>query len=179
MTDAGPSRRAVLVGGGLLALGACTTGGGPVPRPTPRPDDLLRAEVTSAVQALADLYAATLVVHPTLAARLGPLAAEHRSHLDALLDGAPRPTPSTSSGTPSTGASPSTAAPSTGAPPTGPSAVPRTPAAAVSRLAAAERRAAGERVGQAVRATAPELARLVAAVGACEAAHAALLGATR
>lgn len=174
MTDAGPSRRAVLVGGGLLALGACTTGGRPVPRPTPRPDDLLRAEVTSAVRALADLYAATLVVHPTLAARLGPLAAEHRSHLDALLDGAPRPTPSTSSGTAATGASPSTATPSTG-----PSAVPRTPAAAVSRLAAAERRAAGERVGQAVRATAPELARLVAAVGACEAAHAALLGATR
>ena len=175
MNEAGPSRRAVLAGGGLLALAACTPGSRPVPRPPEDPDRRLRSEVAAGVQALVDRYAATVSRHPSLQRSLGPLAAEHTAHLSALLGD--RATASAAP-TGSRAATPSSGSTGTGtASPVPP--VPPTPAAARGALATAERLAAEQRVSQAGRAQAPDLVRLVASIGACEAVHAALLGAAR
>jgi hypothetical protein len=161
MTDARPTRRAVLSAGGLLAVAACTGGNKPAPRRPPDPDTRIKADVVTGVRYLASLYAATMQRHPTLRGPLGRLAAEHAAHLTALGE-EPSPT-----GTP---------APSTSTPSSSPPAVPPTPDAARAALAAAERQSAGQRLEQ-LTAASPGLARLVAAIGACEAAHAALLGA--
>lgn len=178
MNEAGPSRRAVLGGGGLLALAACTPGSRPLPRPPEDPDRRLRSEVAAGVQALVDRYAATVSRHPSLQRSLGPLAAEHTAHLSALLGDRATAT-ATPSGSraarPSTGSGAAT--PTRTASPVPP--VPPTPAAARGALATAEGLAAGQRVSQAGRAQAPDLVRLVASIGACEAVHAALLGAAR
>lgn len=177
MNDAGPPRRAVLAGGGLLALAACTPGGRPALRPPEDPDRRLRSEVAAGVQTLVDRYAATVSRHPSLQRPLGPLAAEHTAHLSALLGDQ-----ATASAAPSASATSTPSGTGSGAPTasgTAPSVppVPPTPAAARGALATAERLAAELRVTQAGRAEAPELVRLVASIGACEAVHAALLGA--
>lgn len=167
MTDArgaGPSRRSVLAGTGLLLVAACT--GSPrvvVPRLTA--DQRLARRAANQITVLAAAYAATIAAHPTTRTALGPLAAEHEAHVAALVALLPAPSASASpSGSASPGGSTS---PSASAPPVAPS-----PAEAVAALATAERTAAGRRRGQAGRAGA-ELARLLASIAACEAVHTA------
>jgi hypothetical protein len=163
MTDArgaGPCRRSVLAGTGLLLVAACT--GSPkvvVPRLTP--DQRLARRAANEITVLAAAYAATIAAHPTTRASLGPLAAEHDAHVAALVALLPPPT-----ATPSGSASPTgSTSPSASPPP-----VAASPAEAVAALAAAERTAAARRRGQAGRAGA-ELARLLASIAACEAVH--------
>jgi hypothetical protein len=147
------SRRAVLAGGLALGLGACTTEAAP---PAPDPDVAIRRAVAAGVRELLGRYAGVSAAHPASASRLAPLAAEHTAHLHALgvrrdrpaAGRTPQPTPT----------------------PTG------NVRRAVADLAAAEQRIAALRPEQARRAS-PLLARLVASIGACEAAHAALLSA--
>jgi hypothetical protein len=165
MTDApgaGPSRRSVLAGSGLLLIAACT--GSPtavVPRLTP--DQRLARRVADQITVLAAAYAATIAAHPTTRTALGPLAAEHAAHVAALVALLPAPSGSPS---PSGSSSPSgSTSPSASPPP-----VAASPADAVAALAAAERTAAARRRGQAGRAGA-ELARLLASIAACEAVH--------
>lgn len=156
-----PSRRDVLVGGGLLTLAGCLPGDGPTPPAVP-PEVRLRGRVATEVAGLEALYAAVLARFPAARGELAPLAAEHTAHVAALRGPATRPT-----------ASPSpTGSPATPPPPT----VPDSLAAARRTLAAAEQSASDRRARQAVGA-APGTARLLASIAACEAAHAALLGA--
>ena len=157
------SRRTLLAAG--LGLGAtplvasCTREGAeepPAQPPAPDPDPPVRERAAASVQALIFAYDATASRHPDLAKELASLREEHAAHLAAL-------------------GAPSTASPSTPAPTTTPAAVPRDPRRARAALVAAETRAAADRVRAAVAAASPDLARLLAAMGACEAAHATLL----
>jgi len=164
MGEARPSRRAVLATGGALALSACLPGSdGPPPKPDP--DLLLRLRAAEQVAALGAAYAAALAAHPGLSARLTPLAAEHRAHGDAL-----RGSSASASGSPASSASGS----GTGPGPTATLTVPTTPEATISWLTALEREHSHRRRAQSLRAG-PALARLLASIGGCEAAHAALL----
>ncbi len=161
MREVHPSRRAVLASAGALALSGCL--GAPVqPEPQPDPDLRLRRRVAAEVDELVRAYAAATEAFPALTGRLEPLAAEHQAHAAALRG-------------PRTGGSATSGAEGSATPPTGP-AVPASRAATVTWLAGLERRAAGRRTRQAA-AAGPDLARLLASVGACESVHAVLLGA--
>jgi hypothetical protein len=172
-----PGRRQV-VRTAVVAAAAATTStvlagclpGDDDPEP-PDPELLLRARVADEARALAARYAATVERFPAARTELATLGAEHEEHARALL---PRraaralaPVTATATGTASSAPSPSPA-------PT----VPSTLRAARTELAEAERVASRRRLRQ-LRATrrSPELARLLASVAACEAAHAALLSA--
>jgi hypothetical protein len=159
MDQAGPSRRAVLVGTGLLAVAACSRDADPQP-PRPDPDVAIRARAAGGVRGLVALYAAVSLAHPGLRSELAPLAAETTAHLAALEPPTARPTASTS-------ASPSATA-------SHPVAVPATAARARAALMRAERHEADLRVTQLASASAA-LARLLAAIGASEATHSTLL----
>ena len=160
MREAHPSRRAVLVSAGALAVSGCL---GPSDEPTPRPDpDLrLRDRVAAEVDALVRSYAAATAAFPALADWLSPLAAEHQAHATALRG------PRSSSPTASLGGSPRATPPAP--------AVPGSAGATVTWLAGLERKAARRRARQA-EAAGRDLARLLASVGACESVHAVLLG---
>jgi hypothetical protein len=145
-----PSRREVLVGGAVLALGGCLPADEPAAS-KPSPDVRLRRRVAGEVEALAARYAAVIARFPDSRAELSTLAAEHEEHARALRGTRTAPRPR----------SPAPA-------------VPATLAEARAALAAAERAASRRRGRQAGRCE-PELARLLASVAACEAAHAALL----
>ncbi|MGZ4593250.1 MAG: hypothetical protein ACXV3C_05260 [Actinomycetes bacterium] len=160
-----PSRRGVLAGGAALLVAACSRAGGAEQPPGPTPDQRLAARAADEIRLLAAAYAATIARHPGTRPVLGRLAAEHEAHVAALVAVLPTPSPGSSAS-----ADPS---PSPTATPAAP--VPSAPAAASAALAAAERSAAARRRGQAGRAG-PELARLLASIGACEAVHAVLLG---
>jgi hypothetical protein len=164
------SRRTLLAGvaglGATPLIGSCSApdrGQGRLS--PPEPDAPIRDQVVASIAMLISTYQATAERHPTLTERLAPLAAEHHAHLAAL--GAPAAT-----ATPATPAATATAAPSLV--PVAP-VVSADPRRAVRALVTAESRAAADRVGVAVAATSPDLARLLAAIGACEATHAALL----
>jgi hypothetical protein len=146
-----PTRRTVLATGAVLALAGCLPADESAP-PPPDPDLVLRRRVAAEVRALVAAYVAATATFPALAARLGPLAAEHDAHVAAL---DPRP-PSTR--------------PSLPVPPE-----PATATATLDRLADLERSAGRRRTSQSLRAGS-DLARLLASVGACNAVHAALLG---
>ena len=161
MDQAGPSRRAVLVGAGLLAAAACSSGTEPEP-PKPDPDLPIRALAADGVRGLVALYAAVSRAHPGLRTELAPLAAETEAHLSALEPPATRPSASTGA---STSASATASTPVT---------VPATAAAARTALVRAERHEAELRVIQLASASSA-LARLLAAIGASEATHATLL----
>lgn len=163
MDQAGPSRRTVLVGAGLLAVAACSTGAEPEP-PKPDPDLAIRALAAGGVRGLGALYDAVSRAHPDLRAELAPLAAETAAHLVALEPPETGPTASTG---PSTSPPPNATTPPT-------LAVPATAAAARTALVRTERHEADLRVTQLASAS-PPLARLLAAIGASEATHAALL----
>jgi hypothetical protein len=175
MTRTGPGgpplpRRAVLVGAAALGatglasgLSACTAGRA-TPPPPPDPDVLLRLRAAAEVRSLLAAYAAVIATHPATGARLRPFAAETRAH-DRALSGPPGALP-----TPSRRAS--TGAPASSSP--APSPVPSTTAGALAWLVGLEREAAGRRRRE-LRRAGPDLARLLASVGASEATHAALL----
>lgn len=164
-----PSRRAILGGlaaTGLAAVASCgkdDEGANPGrPSPTPAPDAVLVAAVVADKRALLARYRATVERHPGLAGRLAPLRADHLAHLLAL-DAPPEPT-----------AEPTP----TGLPTPGAGTVPTVPAgsrAAAAALSTAEQDAADRRVEHCVRARSRDLARLLAAVGGCEAAHSFVL----
>lgn len=154
-----PSRRAVLATGGVLSLSACLPGAEDEP-PRPDPDLRLRRRAATQVRGLAAAYAAVVSAYPeagtSLQGSLRGFAAEHEAHVTALAG----PEPSSSAAAPS--------------PPPAAPAVPATLPAALGWLAGLERTAARLRTRQSLRAGA-DLARLLAAVGACETTHAALL----
>ncbi len=160
MDQAGPSRRAVLAGAGVVALAACSGGSRREP-PEPDPDLPIRALAADGVRRLVALYDAVGRAHPSVAPELAPLAAETASHAAALQP------PHAASGS----ASPPGPSPS----PSPMLAAPPSVAGARAALAAAERHEADLRVSQ-LPAASPGLARLLAALGASEATHATLLG---
>ena len=154
----------MLATGTVLTLAACLPGADPEPS-APDPDLRLRRRAAAEVRDLVAAYAAVVTAFPQADARqlatLRALAAEHEAHVTAL-DGPPPAPPSESpSESPSVGAK---------APP----AVPATMADSLGWLAGIERAAAARRTRQSLRAGA-DLARLLAAVGACETTHAVLL----
>lgn len=153
----GPSRRAALIGAVLVGVAACSdspaappTGKAPAgaPEDPDRPTvDTVRAEKVSVLRD----YDAALAGRPELAKELGPLRATHAAHLEAL-----GPQPGQASPSPS---------------PAGTQAR----ATVLRRLAATESSAAARRVLQCRELRSGALARLVAAIGGAEAAHASLL----
>lgn len=157
----GPTRRAVLAAGSVLTLSACLPGADDEPT-RPDPDLVLRRRAARQVDQLIASYAAVVTAFPQADAQqldtLRSLAAEHEAHAAALTGPAPSGSP-TASGTPAAPAVP---------------AVPSTVPAALRWLAGLERGAARRRTRQSLRAG-PDLARLLAAVGASEATHAAVL----
>ena len=176
MTRTGPGgpplpRRAVLAGAAVLGatglaagLSACSPDRASPP-PPPDPDVVLRLKVAGEVRSLLAAYAAVIATHPATGARLRPFAAETRAH-DRALSGPPgalaTPSPRTASTGTRAGSSPT------------PSPVPTTPAGALAWLAGLERAAAVRRRRQLLPAG-PDLARLLASIGASEATHAALI----
>jgi hypothetical protein len=142
-----------------------------VVQPTLSPDESLARRVALAETQLVAAYDAAAVQHPELASQLAPFRADHAAHANALLPGAASPAPRAvpSSAVPSSAPSivpPSSAAP-TSAPPPNP---------IITALAALESSAAAARVDD-LATTTGSLARLLASIGGCEAAHAALLSA--
>jgi hypothetical protein len=200
----GTTRRAVLRATALSvvpigALAACTGGSATPPAPRPSADDLARAAVISQVDALVASYRAAVTALPRLVAVVGSLLAEHEAHLQALgpmpttvpspyVPGTPTPSDSPSSPAPTPSASSSPSAPVSGDPTLSASAVrvaataaPPRPSAeslALEKLRALELAAAPRTAAQTVHASGP-LARLIASIAACEAAHAAVLRARR
>jgi hypothetical protein len=138
----------------------------PIDRSTVDPDAAIQETAADAERALLAAYAATVARHPELSGIVAAPSTHHAEHLAALTDGTmtPAATATASGGSPTT---PRSAALSP--------AVSDDPRAAVAALAAAERAAAAHRLKN-LDAASPALARLLASVGAAEAAHAALLG---
>ncbi len=144
----------------MAVTAGCTSGDDDGPAADePDPDLDLLARAVAEKQDLLAAYEATLTRHRPLAARLEPMRADHAAHL-AELSGFRPNVP--------------TAAPSASASPIG-AAVPADRENAVEALAQAELAAAGRRIGQCREARDPQLARLLASLGGCEAAHTALL----
>ncbi|TGA96324.1 hypothetical protein E4099_24210 [Streptomyces palmae] len=163
--------------GAMALLGGCADG-------TDRPDadrsarspaaERLRARAERQSTELLARYDATLAAHPALADRLAPLRAETARHAQAFAGRPAGGTPGAPSGSPAPASA--SAAPKHGAAHSGADGtpVPDRPEAALAALARAERRTADART--AALAEAPgELARLLASVAACGAAHAYLL----
>jgi hypothetical protein len=167
------SRRRVLsaaagLGATLLVTSACSSQSSadrqPTATPSIGPDVGIREGAAEAERALLAAYAATIARHPELTERLAAPSAHHVEHLSALAPPAtPTPTVSAPASSPAAGG----AGVSSG--------VPDDPLAAVAALATAERVAAGRQL-EYLGAASPGLARLLASVGAAEAAHAAVLG---
>ncbi|MGY0058002.1 hypothetical protein ACWY4P_15830 [Streptomyces sp. LZ34] len=178
-----PGRRNLLLAGGATGaaalLAGCSDGSGA------RPDaagarageERLRARGARDSAALLARYDATADAHPRLTDRLRPLREETARHLEAFRT---PDRPGTSSGSPS-GSSPASA--SAASPSGSPSAsagaarvpdVPKDEKKALAALARAERHTADTRTA-ALRDASPELARLLASIAACGAAHAYLL----
>jgi hypothetical protein len=159
----------------------------PTVHPTPKPPiDPVVARTASTERALLAAYDATAATHPELAVRLAPLRADHVQHLEGMIPGS-----ATASSTPTPSASPTLTAPPTATPTPAidPSSAPLSPAAASSAaassraaathlalvdLGALESAAAAARIDD-LAACSGSLARVVASIGGCEAAHAALL----
>lgn len=173
------SRRRALVLGlstALVASAGCSSPSVADPDPSDRlsidPDVAIREAAAQAERGLLAAYTATATRHPDLAARLAASAAHHAEHLAALAGATA--TPEATSTTTSAALATATATPTprdTGAA----AAIPDDPLAAIAALAVAEREAAANRLDD-LEGASPALARLLASVGAAEAAHAALLG---
>ncbi len=168
----------------------------PSPEPTispPSADQLLARRVALAEQALLAAYDAAAAAHPELAGRLAPFRADHVAHLRGLVPGdtpqsptatapsptatAPSPTDTAHSPTDTAHSPTNTAHSPTDTAPTSASAPPLSspPSAQIfQQLAQVEQDAAAARVND-VATTSGSLARLIASIGGCEAAHAALL----
>lgn len=153
------SRRAVLasvVGGGVgLALSGCFRRHEPPPTPKPHP----LVGTLAGVQALVDLYGATIDAYSDLSDRLTPLLADHRAHLSAVRR-AMGATDPTASPTASVSPSASVAADSDGA---------------LVALKAAEQKGRADAVAACLSAPA-EYAALVGSIAACRATHVEVFG---
>lgn len=139
---------ALLAGAGLAA---CTSGGDSDAdtSPTADPDAGTRAEVVAQEWALVALYDAALTVPSGRAEELTLIRDQHIEHARALGSTPATPTPPASASVP--------------------------PVPSAQDLAAAEADAVRARVNACSRAVEPELARLLALIGASEAGHAAFL----
>ncbi|PGH52515.1 hypothetical protein CRI70_01100 [Streptomyces sp. Ru87] len=180
----GPRRRSLLAGAlgagtAAVLLPACS-GGGTAPEEAKQAsaERRLRARSAEDSRTLLRRYDATAEAHPGLAALLAPLRAETERHARAFEDGAG---PGSGAASPDGPSAPARdGGPATTSPGPGPGAdggapdVPGDEKAALEALAGAERRAADTRTG-ALTGASPELARLLASVAACGAAHAYLL----
>lgn len=146
---------------GLALVGACR--GGSVPVPTPSrvadSDTLLRRRAAAAEMRLLAGYDAALRRHPCLRATLSPLRAEHAAHLSALRGAGTPSAPAPSARASTSARSAQASAPS-----------------AVRGLVAAERAAARARARDCLGAS-PQLAGLLASIGASEASHLLVLAA--
>jgi hypothetical protein len=171
---AGTTRRRVLTASVLAALAATGTGGlagcasEPSPwakPPKPSPDVGALHDVIDAEYTMISKYTAVLAAFPALAGTMSPLLAQHREHLAALQARLVIPP----------GTSPAQAASATARPRPRRPRVPSSQAAAASYLRGAEQDQAAA-LAHRVAGVPPSLAQLLASIGACEAAHAALLG---
>ncbi|QKV97543.1 hypothetical protein HUT19_11275 [Streptomyces sp. NA02950] len=168
-----PRRRALLLGGGALGAAALLSGcsdGSETRRDTGGGASVAKLRATGARDSAALLarYDATADAHPALAKRLAPLRAETARHA-AAFRGHERSASPTGSGTPSAASSASASARRERPP-----AVPKDEKQALAALAQAERHTADSRTTALLTAP-PELARLLASVAACGAAHVYLL----
>ena len=149
---------------------AATSGVPAAPTPSGSKVESVAARVADAERDLLTAYDAAIGAHPELAPKLSPLRAEHAAHLVGVT-----PSASTATPTPSPSATPNVTAGSATAAPAQPPASQQSAAAGVlAGLAALERGAAAARLAD-LGATSGSLARLIASIGGCEAAHAALL----
>lgn len=163
-------RRAVLRLGTGALLTACLPGKRRARQPVPASPDIgVAASVRADEESLIAAYDATLLRFPALASRLQTLREQHTEHLTALRGGFGR------SAGPSVGGSPSVGPTATAD--LGP-AVPADASSAVRALLAAERAAAAARVADCLAAS-PQLAPLLASIGASEAAHGSVLAGMR
>jgi hypothetical protein len=126
---------------------------------TVAPIDPVVARAAAAEKALLLAYDTAALAHPELTSVLAPLRADHAAHLQGLLPEAVASPPATASASSNPLAS------------TSPSDL------VMAQLATLERAAAAARLTD-VAATGGSLARLLASIGGCEAAHAALLAGT-
>lgn len=163
------SRRGLLGAGGVLLLGACTSGSDRAaptpPAPPPPPDPLLA--LLDEREALLARYEATGTAHPALVGRLQPLRSQTADQVIALRLALALPTaPASSSAPPSSGGSTPSAR-------SGP-AVPADPAAALAEARAALQ-ASGSTAASVCLSTAAERAPLVGSLAAAAACHDLLL----
>jgi hypothetical protein len=186
-----PNRRTRLVLGiltGALLLSGCTSGGGSLGdhddhTNRPDPDLPLRARAVAATDTLLADYDAVLAgPGATQADRLRTYRADLVAQRAALASGLPSPGSASPGGStpPSPGASPGSTPPSASSTPPSPGTSPGTrptggAVTSVTALAAAERQTAGARLAD-LDAASPALAKLLAAVSASDALHAAALG---
>ncbi|MEU5031526.1 hypothetical protein [Streptomyces milbemycinicus] len=174
-----PGRRDLLLTGGAIGatalLAGCSddSGSRSDAAGAPTGEDRLRTRGARDSGALLARYDATADAHPRLADRLRPLREETARHLEAFRVPASASASSSSSSSASPSASAS-ASPSASAGATRVPDVPKDEKKALAALARAERHTADTRTA-ALRDAPPELARLLASVAACGAAHAYLL----
>ncbi|MBI0299065.1 hypothetical protein JBE04_32560 [Streptomyces sp. PRKS01-29] len=161
-----PRRRSLLLGGGALGavalLSGCSDDSGSRREAGGADVALLRARGARDSTALLARYDATVDAHPALAERLAPLREETARHVAVFT---------------AKGRSPSPSATVSRSPSAGGRRVPKVPGdekQALAALAQAERRTADTRTA-ALATAPPELARLLASVAACGAAHVYLL----
>lgn len=157
--------RRMVIGGALAvaapALAGCTKKRAAIPKPLP--DVAVLTGAISTEQDLVDLYGATIAAYPAMATRLDPMLAHHRDHLTVLRrQYVPGTGEKTASPSPTVRPKPTVAADQN---------------QALTALRNAERQAAAARIADLGRVPAG-LAQLFACIGACEAGHAALLGAS-
>jgi hypothetical protein len=156
-----PPRRSMLIfaAAAIVVTGCTDQPAGRLPSNAPAaPDELLRRKVVAAEADLVALYAAARAAHPRFGDALAAVETRHRQHFAAvassgrvaLTNRAPRPTASALS-------------------------VPAEPAAALDTLRSAEERATEARLGDCLRCADPDLAELLAAIAAGEAANSVLL----
>jgi hypothetical protein len=158
-SDAGHTRRWVLGAGlAVTALSGCGVIGDDDPEP-PRPPDALQPLADEAL-ALAAAYDRAVLTRPDLAARLAPLAEDHRAHAAELVRviGSPAtaPVPAAPSGAATGGATGGATGSAAGDP--------------IAALRAAEQTAARNAVTACATTTA-ERAGLVGSIAACRATH--------
>jgi hypothetical protein len=163
------TRRAVLAATAaslpLLVVSGCKGVGALATPPRPAPDVAVLQAAIAAEEVMIARYDAVITRSASLAGRLRPLRAEHRSHLVQLKSRMIVP-PGSAAASPSPSRS--------GRAQAGPSSVPAGTAAAISYLRAAERHAASALLHQ-LTAVSPSLAQLMASVAASEATHVAAL----
>jgi hypothetical protein len=151
-----PTRRAVLGGTTvMLATAAGCTSVGQAEAPAAGPEVTLLDGAIQSEAALIALYDAVLAAHQGLAGRLTSLRDHHVQHLAVLKR---HYVPGSTTGTAVPAPRPTATSPGT-------------QARALSAIRSAERKAAGARADEVLRAS-PGLSQLLASIGACEAGHA-------